>query len=175
MNKVTTTPTKKPSKRSDPKVIARFVEELSWLLSSYDDLDFLAVGKEFSHSQMLRNRSAHLVSRADRPQTTIMLVGVLPSLFVDTKLFPTNEDVVEFARAAMGIDIPRWSKKSKDELIGHIVCHANTAPEEMLDALVMALERILDDKSSARKQVENQRRSGLSWNEVIQQLVRNNS
>lgn len=175
MNKINTTAARKNTKRSDPKVIARFVEELSWLLSSYDDLDFSAIGKEFSQNQMIRNRSAHLVSRADRPQTTIMLVGVLPSLFIDSKLFPTNEDVVEFARAAMGIDIPRWSKKSKDELIGHIVCHANTAPVEMLDELVVALERILDEKSSARKLVENQRRSGLSWNAVIQQLVRNGS
>lgn len=163
---------RRPTKRSDPKVIGRFVEELSWLLSSYEDLDLEALRRFGFEASSLSRRSSNLVSNSDRSQTTIMLVGVLPSLFVDVRLFPSNEDIVEFGKATMDISIPRWEKKSKYELIGHIVCHADRAPVGKLTHLVSALEGLADDRSSVRARVESQRRSGLSWNEVIQGLVR---
>lgn len=163
---------RRTGKRSDPRTLLRFVEELSWLLSNYDDLDFKALGSlreqvNFTHNthSNLRNRSA------SRAPTAQLLVGVLPSLLTDEKLFPTNEDIVEFSGVALGIVIPRWHKKSKFELIGHIVCSAEQADPFRLDSLVSALNDLLDERSEVRKNLEEQRKSGLSWNDVIQRLL----
>jgi hypothetical protein len=170
MNEVSPRP-KRPARRSDPKVLSRFVEELAWFLSSYDDVDFKALADFATEQREIRNRSVHLASRVSKSDTTVMLVGILPSLFMDVALFPSNEDLVDFARYALGIDTPRWSKKSKNELIGHIVCHANLAPTSKVNRLLTALEGLVDEHGSVRKKVKDQRRLGLSWNEVIQNLV----
>jgi hypothetical protein len=172
MSETRSTKPRRATRRSDPRVFGRFLEELSWLMSSYDDLDFEALRRFAVDSASLSRKSSTLVQQSDRSQTTIMLVGVLPSLFVDTRLFPSNEDIVEFGRSTMDIVIPRWEKKSKYELIGHIVCHADRAPVEKLAHLVAAIEGLVDDQSPARKRIQDQRRMGLSWNEVIQDLVR---
>lgn len=163
---------KRPGKRSEPKTLFRFIEELSWLLSSYEDLDFRALGA-LSENLALSQRTVQNLRNhtLGRPQTTQMLVGILPSLLIDEKLFPQNEDIIEFSGLALGITIPRWHKKSKFELIGHIVCSAEKADLRKLQQLVRILEDITDEKGETRKVMEAQRKSGLSWNEVIQRLL----
>jgi hypothetical protein len=167
---------RRSSKRSEPRTLLKFVEELSWLLSSYEDLDFRALGSlgaEFTRSQKaatnLRNHTA-----TSRPPTAQLLVGTLPGLLRDESLFPSNEDIVEFSTMTLGMTIPRWQKKSKYELIGHIVCHTDSADQTRLDSLVQILDSIMSDRGEAKRQVEEQRKSGLSWNEVIQKLLKTN-
>lgn len=164
---------RRPAKRSEPRTLFKFVEELSWLLSSYDDLDFKALGnltEEISRSQRatanIRNHSSHT-----RTPTSQLLVGTLPGLLKDESLFPTNEDIVEFSFMTLDISITRWQKRSKYELIGHIVCHADAASQEKLDRLVRILNSIMSDKGETKRDLQEQRRSGLSWNEVIQKLL----
>jgi hypothetical protein len=161
--------TKKPTRRADPRTLRRFVEELSWLLTSFEDLDFKALGSLAAESTILK-KSSGSVSKNRRTET-IMLLGRLPSLFLDEGLFPGNEDIVEFAKHALRIDIPRWHKKSKYELIGHVVCNANLLDNRRLQQLVTAIEGLQDTKSQTRSLVQNQRQLGLSWNEVIQNML----
>tara|TARA_R110000822_G_scaffold126885_2_gene262110 strand:- start:299 stop:820 length:522 start_codon:yes stop_codon:yes gene_type:complete len=160
-------------KRSDDATFIRFVEELGWLLESYGDVDFSALPNFIRQQQELRNRSTHLRSLSSQSDIASTLVGVLPSFFMDRKIFPSNVDLVEFAEQALGIETPRWQKKSKNELIGHIVCHANEAPPAKLRSLSKAIEDLVEDEGERRKNLERQRKSGRSWNEVIQDLVRN--
>lgn len=157
-------------RKSDDSTLTRFVEELGWLLDSYKDVDFSALPQFMERQRNLRNRSAHLKSLSKESDLASTLVGVLPSFFMDQRIFPSNVDLVEFAEDALGISTPRWQKKSKNELIGHIVCHANEAPFEKLDYLSRAIEDLVDDHGQ-RSKIEKQRKLGLSWNEVIQQLV----
>lgn len=159
-------------KRSEPKTLLRFIEELSWLLSSYEDLDFRALGTLTDQFTVAQRATSSLRSRsADRAPTTQLLVGILPSLLTDENLFPTNEDIIEFSRVALGITVPRWNKKSKFELIGHIVCSTEQANPIRLQQLVNALGDLMDDKGETRRNLKVQRQSGLSWNEVIQKLI----
>lgn len=162
--------TKRPPKRSDPKAMARFVEELSWLLSSYSDLDFRSLG-QLSSELINSTRSRNFLVHSEGRPAVRMLVGVLPNVLVDEQLFPTNEDIAEFAQSTLEMAIPRWSKKSRYELIGHVVCHTGQAPPWKLDALLTALDGIVDEKGTARALVQKQRKSGASWNEVIQTLI----
>ena len=166
------TSTKKPTRRSDPRAIARFVEELSWLLSSYSDLDFKALGDLSSDIALSSRGTRNLFAHGSQQPSARFLVGVLPSLFIDEKLFPSNEDIVEFAQYILDISIPRWQKKSKYELIGHVVCQTEQAPISRLESLVDALNRLVDKRGKARISAEKQRQSGASWNEVIQSFLR---
>lgn len=165
-------PPRRNLKRSDPRALARFVEELSWLLQSYEDLDFRALGSFSDQLIAVQRTASNLRSHsATRAPTTQLLVGVLPGLLTDESLFPTNEDVIEFSGTALGITIPRWHKKSKFELIGHIVCSTEQADPMRLQQLVRALGDIMSDRGETRRNLEAQRKSGLSWNEVIQRLL----
>jgi len=165
-------PIRRNLKRSEPKALIRFIEELSWLLSTYDDLDFRALSTLADQLSTAQRANSNLRSHsAGRQPTTQLLVGVLPSLLTDEKLFPTNEDIIEFSGLALGITIPRWHKKSKFELIGHIVCSTEQADPTRLQNLVRAVGDLMDDKGERRRTLEAQRKSGMSWNEVIQKIL----
>lgn len=163
---------RRSQRRSDPRTLARFVEELSWLLASYEELDFKALGNMSSEFISFSRSSSDLLSRSRRPPTVHLLVGILPNFLVDLSLFPANEDIVEFAQSALGIGMTRWQKKSRYELIGQIVCHTNEASPAMLERLMTVLEQATDETSATRKKMASDRRSGRSWNEVIQSLVK---
>ena len=162
---------KRPMKRTDPKALSRFMEEFAWLLTSYDDLDFRALGALASELTSMSRSRVNLYNHSRRSDITQMLVGTLPSFLVDEDLFPTNEDIAEFALSILGISIPRWQKKSKYELIGHIVCNVNEASPRKISRLTDALEEILDERGETRKRIASERKSGRSWNEVIQKLT----
>lgn len=163
---------KREKKRSDPKTLARFVEELSWLLSSYEELDFKALGNMSADLVSFSRSSSELLSRSQRPPTVRLLVGILPNFLTDEDLFPSNEDIVEFAQTALDITITRWQKRSRYELIGNIVVHINEASRAKIERLMAVLELALDEKSITRQKMTSDRRSGRSWNEVIQSLLR---
>lgn len=164
------TRSRRPSKRSDPRTLSRFVEELSWLLTSYEELDFKALGQLSANFANLARHSS-VAAMSPRSSTTQMLVGILPSFFMDSELFPTNEDLVEFSQVVLGISLPRWQKKSKFEIIGQIVCHTDQASPDRLSRVVAALEEALDERGSARLKLARERKSGRSWNEVIQAML----
>lgn len=156
--------------RSDPKLAARFLEELSWLLKSYEGMDPRLL-TEIADDFQFASRSARHLRGPVRPKTVQLLVGVLPGLFTDEALFRSNEDIVEFSRHALGITIPRWHKKSKYELIGHVVCHTDQAPSARVERLVAVLGDMLENPDSARGRIEKERNSGATWNEVVRGLL----
>lgn len=174
MSEPNTPKSNRNTKRSDPKTLARFVQELSWLLSSYDELDYKALSI-LSENLASRIQPMKSKGRTSSPSDAVkLLVGILPNLLVDETLFPANEDISEFALSALNIQILRWQKKSRYELIGHIVCHTNQASFTQLQQIKALAERALDEKDSTRHVMEMERKSGRSWNEVIQKLVREN-
>lgn len=163
---------KRASKRSDPRALTKFLQELSWLLNSYSDLDFKALeslGTSVATPSLAPTKRQKSNNLPKKPNVHT-LVGVLPGLLVDERLFPTNEDIAEFAEGTLGVSILRWQKKSKFELIGHIVCTANTLNDKAISSLVEALSQ-LTGEDRTRKIVEDQRQSGASWNEVIQGIL----
>ncbi|WP_159392744.1 hypothetical protein [Methylobacterium sp. C1] len=159
---------KKSSRRSDAQAAQRFVEELSWLLTSYSGLDFKALQ---DLSVQKENPPESLQKFAPKNPNVVYLVGTLPGLFMDEKLFPSNEDIAEFSSLALKINIPRWQKKAKFELVGHIVCHAVSLNDKQVAHLTRALTRIVDGEVDARKLIEDRKEAGMSWNVVIQNLL----
>lgn len=168
MSESQTSRPRRTGKRNDPKALARFLEELSWLLSSYEDLDFKALPAILQPKSGANRRET---SAAKRDRESVELLGTLPALFMDDELFPSNEDIAEFSKHALGVAIPRWQKKSKYELIGHIVCNANLLNNSSLQKLFAGVQRLRDERSVERASLKRQRDLGLSWNEVIQIML----
>jgi hypothetical protein len=162
---------KRPARRSDPRALQRFLQELSWLLASYEDLDFRALQQQVERAEPRRPRS--LFDHAgDQSSAAAFLVGTLPDLFQDEAVFPSDEDIADFAQHALGVIIPRWSKKSKYEIIGHVVCHTSVADETRLRRVVGALERLTHDRERASNLITENKAQGMTWNELIQKLIR---
>jgi hypothetical protein len=100
------------------------------------------------------------------------LIGALPRLLLDRDLFPSNEDIVEFATAALRIEM-RVEKRARFEIIGKIVCETDTLDELQLTGLVRALERLVGDKNRIAVMVEKKKTGSFSWNETLQDLLHN--
>lgn len=148
-----------------------FIEELSWLLDAKKNLRISEI------PSILRNRLADrkIEGAADEyvsPNPNIhYLIGVLPRLFQDLKLFSRNEEIADFAQDVLGIDISRVEKRSKYELIGLIVCEANTLDDKKLDNLVKSLAIITGSSEKISSLAKEKTTIGFSWNETIRKLA----
>jgi len=99
------------------------------------------------------------------------LIGVLPRLFQDKELFPQNEDITEFASAALGLDMSRAGKRSRYEIIGKIVVEMSNLGDEKFALVANALDALVDDREKLANMAEIKRSGKFSWNETIQQLI----
>ncbi|GFM89089.1 hypothetical protein PSCICO_44880 [Pseudomonas cichorii] len=149
----------------------RFVEELSWLMESYNKVDLKSLSKIIEELPT-DSSTPHLTSQKSeqaRPKINF-LTGVLPSLFMDPHLFKSNEEISEFASSILGINVLRYHKKSRFEIIGHIVCETISLDDKGLDRVTRALS-ILSTDEHKRKQVAHKKTEGFfGWNDVIQEL-----
>lgn len=99
------------------------------------------------------------------------LIGALPRLLLDRKLFPSNEDIVDFATNALHLDM-KVEKRARFEIIGKIVCETNALDEKQLTGLVKALEKLVGDEDTIADMVKRKRSGTFSWNETIQELLK---
>ena len=100
------------------------------------------------------------------------LIGVLPRLFQDKKIFPKNEDIASFANDVLGVDISRVEKRSKYELIGMVVCECNSLDDAKLGEMVDALALITGSNEKILRFAEERKTTGFSWNETIRKLAK---
>ena len=157
----------------DARSVKKFIEELSWVLSSYSHLDFRALPHLLTVSDHIGGRSSRQLTRhvSDNPNIHF-LVGALPIIFTDERLFPSNADIAEFAQDALNLPISRWEKRSKYELIGLIACETARLDDRRLDRLVGVLSRLVAGEPAARKAFSEKQERRLSWSEMIQSLSR---
>lgn len=155
-------------KTRDSRTATRFIEELSWLLQSYSNLDFRVLSEGIS---FVSPATKSLNEATSKNGNIHFLVGTLPIIFNDPRYFPSNEDIVEFANGALGLDIGRWEKRSRYELIGLIVCETAKLNDHRLGLLVDALSRVTGDDPNAQAIMVGRKANSLSWNELIQRLT----
>lgn len=149
----------------------RFLEEFSWLMESYNKVDLKSIAKliEDLPSDQTPLKLGTLSKEKSQPKINF-LTGVLPSLFMDTQLFKSNEDISDFASSVLGVQVLRSHKKSRFEIIGHIVCETISLDEKGVDRVVKALS-ILSSDELKRKQIASKKNAGFfGWNEVISEL-----
>lgn len=101
------------------------------------------------------------------------MIGVLLSLLKDNEIFQNNSQLVQFAQEVLEINIPRWEKKSRNEIIGLIICEVEDVNKERLNILTQWAANILSNKSQVKDMQSKAKTLGniFSWNETIQKLV----
>src|SRR4051812_32435298 len=102
---MTRKPTARNEKIRDPRTIQRFLEELSWVLNTYSNLDF----KSISNAQVVPLNSIKgkpgFQQYISKNPNVHFLVGALPTIFSDEKLFVSNEDLAGFATEVLSLTI----------------------------------------------------------------------
>lgn len=159
------------STKLDAVKATRFLEELSWLFQSHHDMDMKAISRALADAATQRTVRQGFSSFASPNPNIHFLVGILPLVLRDESIFATNGAISEFAISALGMEMIRWEKKSRFELIGEIVCNTIDLDDSELSKLVEALSVLARGDAVARKIVRDAQVSRRSWNEIIQILL----
>lgn len=163
--------TKNGSPSSKTTKAERFVEELAWLVQSYSSLDWKDVSRVLTQKLRGNAATAAVGSYVSANPNKQFLVGALPRVFMDDTLFPTNEDIAQFAETVMELRIPRFSKKSKHEIIGHVVCETDRLDDAKLARLVSALAALADGDTLTKNFIRERKAANFGWNAIIQELA----
>lgn len=100
-------------KSKDIKMLMNFLEEFSWISKKYKNLD---LGKfNYNLEKSISKNNKYIDNDKE------LLIGRLPSFLLDRDLFKKNKDLSNFA-AFIGIDLKFPEKRSRDEIIGTIIC-----------------------------------------------------
>lgn len=146
------------------KRILNFMQELTWLTENYKDIYIKDI------YSLLKNIKEDNVKTGKLRRDTKSLVGVLPSIFQDKELFPKKEDILEFAKQELGIELSLQSKRSKIEYIGTILCMVSNENSGKLERLVDALDILLNNDSKMAEVKKHRQEPNFSWNETIVKL-----
>ena len=161
---------RKMSAEYEAQQLINFFEELSWLLDSNKELNFKNASKLL---KQCRNLLSHGTVSNIWENNAYTLIGVLPSLLRDNEIFQSNAQLVQFAEEVLALNITRWEKKSRNEIIGLIICEVEDVNMERLDTLSDWAANILNNKTKVKAMQLKAKNSGnmFSWNETIQKLV----
>ena len=144
--------------------IVNFIQELSWLTDNYKDISIKDI---YNQLQVL---SENEITTGRLQTDTKYLVGVLPSILQDTELFPKKEDILDFAKQVLGLELSIQSKRSKIEYIGTILCMVSNENTGKLESLVEALDILLNNDSKMKEVKKHRQEPDFSWNETISKL-----
>lgn len=148
----------------------RFIEDICWLIDGQKDIKFSEIPKMIRMNQDINNQQFNV---SDDKKVVAELIGVLPSLLVDSSLFRTNRDLYLFSSEVLGIDIINWEKKSKYDIIGNILCQIQESNKINDIVLVDLLSNIMKNKEKIKVLQEQKINNNFpfSWNETIRKIV----
>lgn len=152
---------KRLTKNKEIKLV-KFAEELSWLMDSYKEFSIEDICQQFIQLRNERKGAEHGLLT-----NTSYLVGVLPSVFQDKDLFENNNDLVNFAKEVLLLELKNSGKKSRMELIGTIVCEVANNNSSLLDDLVEALDNIIGNENQMAEIKKSRLQPNFSWNTII--------
>ena len=144
--------------------ILNFMQELSWITDNYKDITIKDIYR------LLQDSNDKGVTAGKLKADTKYLVGVLPTIFQDNELFPKKEDILEFAKQELGIELNIQAKRSKIEYIGSILCKVSNENSGKLERLVDTLDMLLNNESKMAELKRHRQEPNFSWNETIAKL-----
>lgn len=173
MNKTSTRADEDKGQKQQLKKASMALDDLVWTLKKLD-IQQLNAAADVLRSSLQRDAPQSSVARTYKSgnPNKHFLIGVLPRLFQDRQLFPQNEDIADFAAAALKLEMSRAEKRSRYEIIGKVVCETDSLDEAELTLLVQALERLVGDKDKIAVMAEKKRSGSFSWNETLQDLLK---
>jgi|GEM_PF-556416 len=150
-----------------------FVEDLCWLLDANKNVDFKKISTTI---RTLINSNASNTAFDDNIESVQNraisdLIGILPTLLKDEALFSSNSSIVQFATQVLQLEIPRWEKRSRFEIIGLIVCNVEEANQDRLMTLTDWIAELLANKDKVKKIQQENNENAFSWNTAIQKII----
>lgn len=146
------------------------LQEIVWAIRSRPADELIAGVKHLRKVARDQTILPSAKSSRDMRRNAKALVGAMPLLLSDTDLFPSNEDIAKFATEALAIEIPRWGKRSRYEMIGMLVMETI----ELGDSELRAVARFVSSLGGGGKALDSfkkkSRQTGFSWNEAIRSL-----
>lgn len=162
-----------PPSSSQLKKTSMALDDIIWALQKIDINQLKGAAETLrSHLSKSEISSSAVHTHQSSSPNKHFLIGVLPRLFQDKQLFPQNEDIAEFARAALKLEMGRVGKRSRYEIIGKVVCETDTLDETGLTSIVHALEKMVENQDRLAQMAEKKRAGSFSWNETLQELLR---
>lgn len=149
--------------------ILGFIEDLCWLLDSKRNMNFADVAKIVDDMK----KEEQINKKENIDQLSEDIIGILPRLLVDTTLFGSNKMLNQFADEILGIEIKNWEKRSRNEMIGVIICEIQGSDNKKRGVSLYLLENILAKKEEISKfQKKNEaEKNPFRWNDVIHNIV----
>lgn len=145
-----------------------FIEDLCWLLDSKKNINFSEVVKLVEDMKDIKKNN-----NTDSNVDTQELVGILPQILGDSTLFKTNRSLWQFSNEVLKIDILNWEKRSRNEMIGVIICNVMESEEVANGISKYILSNILINKEKflkIQKEKENEHNQFM-WNDAIHIIV----
>lgn len=163
------------TKYSDEKNIDKllnFMEEFSWLLENYKGLkiiDAIELIKKSISKEDKRFLTTTLEDNCDNEKR--QLVGIFPELFQNKALFSSNQSIIEFSNDVLRTSINPSKNRSKNEIIGEIVCTTYSLNNSEMKKVVSALEKIVDNETVMNSVTYMKKETSFTWNDIIQKLA----
>jgi hypothetical protein len=79
------------------------------------------------------------------------LIGILPSVLIDEKRFPTNEALAKFSENSLNFKIPFWKKRGRTEIVGRIIDNINKRNDNELVEITNIWKKFIDDPEYVRQ------------------------
>lgn len=150
--------------KNKQKRILNFIQELSWITENYKDITINDIYRQ------LQDTNDNGMTAGKLKADTKYLVGVLPTIFQDIELFPKKEDILDFAKQELGIELNIQARRSKIEYIGSILCKVSNENTGKLEQLVETLDMLLNNESKMAELKRHRQEPNFSWNETIAKL-----
>ncbi len=150
-----------------------FLEDLCWLLESKKNLNFSEVAKTINDMRSVVEDKANKNIQNEAKKLEEDIIGILPKMLVDSTLFKTNKSLSQFADEVLNIEIKNWEKRSRNEMIGVIICQIQDSSTKLKGVSVYLLENILQNKDEFVK-IQKDKENGnnqFKWNDAIHEIV----
>jgi hypothetical protein len=149
-----------------------FLEEFSWFLDAKRIARLKEAPSQLRNLLHVESSGSPIDNYNKTSSPNIQfLIGILPRLFKDEILFPSNSSIIQFAEEILGIEISRHSKRSRYELIGMIICKTDELSDKKLEKLVTALSKVLNNDENFKDLKQGKSLSTFSWNDTIKKLT----
>jgi hypothetical protein len=136
-------------------------ESLYMLLDLLDSIDKTSKSTNLlnidrDRLNVVKSEIFNLMSESENDKTNknikTDLIGIIPSVLLDEKNFPTIESIAKFAEKSMNIELMFWDKRKKAEVIGRLITEINKKNEEELILFWNAWRKFLIRGKDAKQQ-----------------------
>ena len=156
----------------DLKRLINFLEEFSWISKKYNSIDIQKITKDIRGLEQDDSDNKLFYNIKYKNQEKIFLIGCLPSLLMDRELFVKNKDLSDFAKI-IGVDINLPEKRSRDEIIGKIICSIQDESSTYSTNEISQLIYKLTNDANIIENMKNEKRilnDNYNWNNAIRNL-----